>query len=84
MLSFIHIEQTERRMQTSKLFWSGSSQSVRLPKEFRFAGSEVQIRRHGNAVILEPIADNWDWLDAITGEFDEDFIKAVNEKPVFP
>jgi antitoxin VapB len=68
-------------MQTAKLFWCGRSQAVRLPKRFRFEGSEVRIRRLGNAVILEPIADNWDWLDAITGKFDDDFIEAANEKP---
>jgi antitoxin VapB len=67
-------------MQTAKLFWSGRSQAVRLPKEFRFDGNEVRIRRHGNAVILEPIAENWDWLDTITGKFDDDFIAAVNKK----
>lgn len=39
----------------AKLFWNGRSQAVRLPKEFRFEGDEVEIRRDGNAVILEPI-----------------------------
>lgn len=39
----------------AKVFWSGRSQAVRLPREFRFAGTEVRIRREGNAVILEPI-----------------------------
>lgn len=38
----------------AKLFWNGRSQAVRLPKEFRFEGDEVDIRREGNAVILEP------------------------------
>ena len=68
-------------MQTAKLFWSGRSQAVRLPKEFRFEGDKVRIRRHGNKVILEPIADDWAWLDALPGKFDEDFIQAVNEDP---
>ena len=68
-------------MRTAKLFWSGRSQAVRLPKEFRFPGDEVRIRRHGNAVILEPVADDWDWLDAIAGELDEDFVRAVEEQP---
>ena len=45
-------------METAKLFWTGRSQAVRLPKEFRFEGDEVQIRRHGAAVILEPIAED--------------------------
>jgi antitoxin VapB len=68
-------------MQTAKLFWSGRSQAVRLPKEFRLPGAEVRIRRHGNAVILEPLADDWDWLDAIAGQLDEDFAQAVEEQP---
>ena len=31
------------------------------------AGQEVRIRRHGAAVILEPIAVDWVWLDALAG-----------------
>jgi antitoxin VapB len=65
--------------QTAKLFWSGRSQAVRLPKEFRFDGKEVRIRKRGNAVILEPIADDWTWLDAIVGKLDDDVVAAVNE-----
>jgi antitoxin VapB len=68
-------------MQTAKLFWSGRSQAVRLPKEFRLPGNEVRIRRRGNAVILEPVAEDWAWLDAIVGELDADFVAAVNEQP---
>ena len=68
-------------MDTAKIFWAGRSQAVRLPKEFRFRGKEVRIRRHGNAVILEPVADDWSWLDAIAGRLDDDFIQAVGERP---
>lgn len=39
----------------AKLFQNGRSQAVRLPKEFRFHGREVSVRREGEAVILEPI-----------------------------
>ncbi len=42
-------------MATAKLFSNGRSQAVRLPKEFRFKGSEVSVRREGDAVILEPL-----------------------------
>lgn len=66
-------------MEKAKLFWSGRSQAVRLPKGFRFSGSEVRIRRHGAGVILEPIAENWDWLDALSEKLDEDFQKAAEE-----
>jgi virulence-associated protein VagC len=40
---------------TARLFKNGRSQAVRLPKEFRFPGDEVLVRREGEAVILEPI-----------------------------
>jgi antitoxin VapB len=68
-------------MDKAKIFWSGRSQAVRLPKAFRFEGEEVSIRREGNAVILEPINDNddeWAWLDKLE-PFDDDFIAAVEE-----
>jgi antitoxin VapB len=52
-------------MVIAKVFWSGRSQAVRLPKEYRFETDKVRIRRHGRAVILEPIADDWAWLDAL-------------------
>ena len=68
-------------MVRAKIFWSGRSQAVRLPKDFRFEGEEVRIRRRGNAVILEPMAEDWAWLDAIAGKLDEDFVQAVNEQP---
>ncbi len=68
-------------MDIAKIFWSGRSQAVRLPKDFRFDASEVRIRRHGNAVILEPVAHDWAWLDALAGKLDEDFVNAASEKP---
>ncbi len=40
-------------MKTAKLFITGGSQAVRLPKEFRFEGNEVLIHREGDAVILK-------------------------------
>jgi antitoxin VapB len=68
-------------MTTAKIFWSGRSQAVRLPKDFRFAVDEVRIRRHGNALILEPIAHDWAWLAPITGPLDDDFVAAATEQP---
>jgi antitoxin VapB len=68
-------------MATAKIFWTGRSQAVRLPKDFRFEGGEVRIRRHGAAVILEPVAHDWGWLDSLAGQIDDDFVRAVNEQP---
>jgi antitoxin VapB len=39
----------------AKLFQNGRSQAVRLPREFRFEGDRVRIRRVGQAVLLEPL-----------------------------
>jgi len=41
-------------MTTAKLFKHGGSQAVRLPKAFRFEGSEVTIEKQGDTVILKP------------------------------
>ena len=59
---------------TTKMFWSGRSQAVRLPKEFRMDGDEVRIRKQGASVVLEPVVTDWAWLDAIEGRFSMDFL----------
>ena len=41
-------------MKTAKLFRTGGSQAVRLPKEFRLEGSEVYILQEGDRIILLP------------------------------
>jgi antitoxin VapB len=40
---------------TARVFWSGRSQAVRLPKEYRFDTDTVSIRRVGSALYLEPL-----------------------------
>ncbi len=39
-------------MKTTRVFRSGNSQAVRLPKEFRFQSEEVEILRRGREVVL--------------------------------
>lgn len=68
-------------METAKVFWSGRSQAVRLPRAFRVEGREVRIRRRGRAIVLEPVPDSWEWLDAVAGEVDHDLVSAVREQP---
>lgn len=48
---------TSTRRQTARVFTTGRSQAVRLPKEFRFDGDAVLIHREGSSVILEPIRE---------------------------
>jgi antitoxin VapB len=76
------------KVKTAKLFRNGRSQAVRLPKEFRFEGNEVRIRREGRRVVLEPMAvkveNDWGWLDRWREQYgsmlDDAFVAAVNEK----
>ncbi len=42
----------------ARVFWTGRSQAIRLPKEFRFRSDTVLVRREGRAVVVEP-ADEW-------------------------
>ena len=66
-------------MRSAKIFKSGGSQAVRLPKEYRFEGIEVRIRRQGSAVILEPMPNDWSWLGAVCGPVEVGFGKTVLE-----
>lgn len=43
-------------MNIAKLFTHGGSQAVRLPKEFRFEGTQVHVRRVGDEVVLSACA----------------------------
>ena len=60
-------------MNTARLFQSGRSQAVRLPKEFRFAGTEVAVKHFGNGVLLLPIDDPWQTLEAGLAAFEPGF-----------
>ena len=61
-------------MKTAKLFQTGRSQAVRLPKEFRFEGQEVFVQRMGQAVVLLPTIHTWDILFEACKEFSDDFM----------
>lgn len=62
-------------MKTAKLFRNGQSQAVRLPKEFRFDGDEVFIKKSGNTVVLIPTAHSWNSLLDSLGKFTPDFME---------
>jgi len=67
-------------MDTARIFQSGRSQAVRLPKEFRFAGTEVGVRHFGNGVLLLPIDDPWETLEAALAAFEPGFV-LTREQP---
>ena len=66
-------------METAKVFWNGRSQAVRLPKEFRFEGSEVLIQRVGNGVLLMPCQDPWNALEESLDRFSDAFMVSRNQ-----
>ena len=66
----------------AKVFMTGRSQAVRMPKEFRFSTDEVRIRAEGSRVILEPIKTDWEWLRELhkLGPLDDDAVQAAEEE----
>lgn len=61
-------------MDTARLFLSGRSQAVRLPKDYRFLGSEVAVQHFGNGVLLLPIDDPWLTMKAGLTSFEPGFV----------
>ncbi|MFN4104398.1 MAG: antitoxin [Tepidimonas sp.] len=60
-------------MDTARLFQTGRSQAVRLPKAYRFEGTEVCIRRFGAGVLLLPADDPWALLEEGLAAFEPGF-----------
>ncbi|UUZ47336.1 antitoxin [Massilia sp. B-10] len=60
-------------MAIAKIFMSGRSQAVRLPKEFRLSGDQVSVSRVGRSLVLTPIEPQWSDFFGLLAEFDTDF-----------
>ena len=69
-------------MTTAKIFPTGRSQAVRLPKEFRLKGKEVFIARMGAAIVLMPQNQAWDVLFDACGAGSQDFMEDREQPPV--
>lgn len=68
-------------IKTAKIFHDGDSQAVRLPEEFQFDVSEVEIFRRGDEIVLRKQPENLDRvLELLTGMSD-DFMKEGREQP---
>jgi len=68
-------------METARLFASGRSQAVRLPKEYRFTGTDVVVKHFGNGVLLLPMDDPWLLLEEALSEFEPGF-RLEREQPL--
>lgn len=67
--------------QKARLFMNGRSQAVRLPKEFRFEGDEVEIRRVGEGVLLRPVRPDWESFFSEESAFDENWLEDRADEP---
>ena len=69
----------------AKLFWNGRSQAVRLPREFRFEGDEVRVRRVPEGVLLEPmVSDVKAWFAAMDQAGGDPLFKGGRKQPRAP
>ena len=66
-------------MQTAKIFLNGRSQAVRLPKDFRFTGNDVFIRKIGKIVMLIPKDDPWASLANSLDQFTDDYMETRDQ-----
>ncbi len=66
-------------METAKLYRNGRSQAVRIPKEFKFEGAEVFIKKIGNAILLIPYRESWQTLFDSLSQFSDDFMETRNQ-----
>jgi antitoxin VapB len=68
-------------MAITKVFKSGNSQAVRIPKEFQLVSDEVEIRRCGDSLVLKPKTNSWaPLLDSLT-KFADDFMADGRRQP---
>jgi antitoxin VapB len=68
-------------MKTAKVFKSGNSQAVRIPKEFHLEDEEVEIRRKGDSLILRPRKRSWTALFESLDKFTSDFMADGRKQP---
>ena len=75
------------KAKTARVFWTGRSQAVRLPKEFRFETDTVLVYRAGKGVVIEPV-NNWPvgYIESFAG-IPDDFTRPpqgeVEKRPSF-
>lgn len=71
----------EAKMATAKIFRSGNSQAVRLPKSFRLNGPEVEIFRRGDEVVLRETGKGLGRAFQILGDLPKEIDERENEPP---
>ena len=80
-LLYIHSQEEVKLMKTAKIFKSGNSQAVRLPKELQFDVSEVEIFRRGDEIVLRKKPHNLARVFELLADMSEDFMANGRGQP---
>jgi len=65
----------------TKIFKSGNSQAVRIPKKFHLAGDEIEMKKQRGALVLRPTRKSWASLIESLKEFSDDFMERGRNQP---
>ena len=68
-------------MLSSKVFTSGNSQAIRLPKEYQVKDKELYIKKVGSTIILFPKKNPWEAFERSLTEFTDDFMADGRNQP---
>lgn len=72
----------------TKVFKSGNSQAIRIPKEFRLDAKEVEIKKVDEGLLITPKKRNWDQflkaLEELKEEDIEGFLDDIEDLPPEP
>jgi len=68
-------------MFTTKVFKSGNSQAIRIPKEYQIDADELLINKIGNAIVIFPKNDPWEIFKESLADFSDDFFIHGRKQP---
>ena len=68
-------------MPTVKVFKSGNSQAIRIPKEFSVKERELHIQKLDSSILLTSTSDIWNTFTEGLNDFTEDFMSEGREQP---
>lgn len=68
-------------MLSTKIFTSGNSQAIRLPKEYQVEEKEMYIQKIGTTILLFPKTNPWEAFERSLNEFSDDFMTDGRNQP---
>lgn len=69
-------------MEKTKIFKSGNSQAIRLPKKYRISGDEVFIKKVGDVLLILPQNSAWNSMVESLKIFSDDFMDSRVQLPI--